>query len=170
MTSFVAIDFETADYGRDSACAVGAVLVNNGRIKDKFERLIQPPRRDFIFTHIHGLTWEDVQSSPDFAEVWPDLEAFIERGDFLAAHNAPFDRGVLNACCGMAGITAPVQPFVCTVRLARRAWALPSARLPVVCEHLGISLRHHDALSDAEACARIALAAAKEGADILAVN
>jgi len=38
-------------------------------------------------------------------------------------------------------------------------WRLPSARLPAVCAHLGIPLDHHNAISDAEACARIAIAA-----------
>jgi DNA polymerase-3 subunit epsilon len=33
-----------------------------------------------------------------------------------------------------------------------------------VCRHLGIPLNHHDALSDAEACARIAIEAARAGA------
>lgn len=45
------------------------------------------------------------------------------------------------------------------MKLARRTWGLRPAKLPDVCRHLGIGLRHHDALSDAEACARIVLAA-----------
>ena len=35
MSVFVAIDFETADNGRDSACAVGLVRVENGVITKK---------------------------------------------------------------------------------------------------------------------------------------
>jgi len=53
--------------------------------------------------------------------------------------------------------------FVCTVRLARRVWNLHPARLPDVCRHLGIPLRHHDPLSDATACAKIVLAARAQG-------
>ena len=34
------------------------------------------------------------------------------------------------------------------------------ANLPAVCRRLGIGLIHHDAASDAEACARIVIAAA----------
>ena len=49
---------------------------------------------------------------------------------------------------------------------ARRTWGLPRNRLPDVCAHLGIALEHHDPLSDAEACARIAIAARAEGADL----
>ena len=166
MTVFTAIDFETADYGRDSACAIGAVVVTNSRVTERFYELIRPPRPDFVFTYIHGITWDDVADHPTFADVWPDLERLIRKSDFLVAHYAPFDRSVLTACCEAADIPVPEKRFACTVRVARRTWDLPSARLPVVCKHLGIRLRHHDALSDAEACARIAIKAMKAGSEL----
>jgi DNA polymerase-3 subunit epsilon len=168
MTTFTAIDFETADHGRDSACAVGAVVVRDGVIAERYHRLIRPPRQRMVFTYIHGLSWDDVKDAPCFADIWPELGAVIEASDFLAAHNAPFDRGVLNGCCQAAAIRPPRRRFVCTVQLARAAWRLPSAKLPAVCAHLGIPLRHHDPLSDAEACARIALAALAEGVSLSA--
>jgi DNA polymerase-3 subunit epsilon len=62
--NFVAIDFETADYGPDSACAVALVRVEDGRVARRTFRLIRPPRRAFVFTHIHGLTWSDVRGQP----------------------------------------------------------------------------------------------------------
>ena len=45
--------------------------------------------------------------------------------------------------------------------VARSVWNLRPTTLPAVCEHLDLPLRHHDVLSDAEACAGIVLAAAK---------
>jgi len=159
MTSFTAIDFETAGHGRDSACAVGAVVVERGRIVERYYQLIRPPVRQVMFSHVHGLTWADLKDAPAFAEMWPELRRVIEAGEYLVAHNAPFDRGVLHGCCAAAGITPPPQRFECTVQIARRTWALPSNRLPAVCDYLGIPLNHHNAMSDAEACAHIALAA-----------
>lgn len=164
--TFVAIDFETADYGPDSACAVGLVRVEDGRIMRREHRLIRPPRRHIAFTYIHGISWKDVKDAPLFADAWPELRPMLDGAEFLAAHNAAFDRNVLNACCYMAGWGSPVHPWVCTVRLARKAWKLPSAALPSVCRHLGLSLRHHEALSDAEACANILLAALRDGAEL----
>ncbi|MBL26611.1 MAG: exonuclease [Rhodospirillaceae bacterium] len=157
MTSFAAIDFETADYGRDSACAVGVVMVEEGRIVERYHQLIRPPREDFVFTYIHGITWDDVRDSPDFAEMWPWLRDMLDSVEFLVAHNALFDKGVLYACCKAVAVDPPGYDFRCTVQLARRTWHLPSNRLPAVCAHLGIDLDHHHALSDAEACARIAI-------------
>jgi DNA polymerase-3 subunit epsilon len=159
VSAFTAIDFETADNGRDSACAVALVRVEDGRVVAREARLIRPPRRTFLFTHIHGITWHQVATAPTFGEVWPTLAPLIDGVAFLAAHNAPFDKSVLNACCAAAGLPAPTTPFRCTVTLARQRWNLRPTKLPDVCRHLGIPLKHHDALSDAEACARIVISA-----------
>lgn len=159
MPTFVAIDFETADYQRDSACAVGLVKVSGRDVVAKKHLLIRPPRREIVFSHLHGITWPMVRDQPTFAQAWPDILAFLDGARFLAAHNASFDRSVMNACCRAAGLEMPALPFHCTVELARRTWGLFPTRLPDVCRHLGIALEHHQALSDAEACARIVLAA-----------
>ncbi|MBI3270930.1 MAG: 3'-5' exonuclease [Planctomycetes bacterium] len=163
---FVAIDFETADYGRDSACAVGLVRVERGEIVRKEARLIRPPRTAFEFTHIHGIRWRDVALQPSFKEVWPELAPMLEGAACLAAHNASFDRGVLLACCERAGLAPPPLPFECTVRAARRVLGCRPATLDAVCRRLGIPLRHHDALSDAEGCARILIEARRVAAAV----
>lgn len=161
--TFVAIDFETADHGADSACAVGLVRVEDGRITARACRLIRPPRRSFVFTYIHGIRWVDVAGEPAFRDVWADLLPVLDGADFLAAHNAPFDRMVLEACCDRAGLRPPPLRFECTVRLARAVWGIFPTKLPDVCRSLRIPLRHHDAASDAEACARIVMAARRAG-------
>ncbi|MFA5111056.1 MAG: exonuclease domain-containing protein [Desulfobaccales bacterium] len=157
--TFAAIDFETADYCPDSACAVGIARVENHRIVQRAYHLIRPPRRRFAFTHIHGITWQDVAQERTFGELWPDLGPILAEVDFLAAHNASFDRSVLQACCAAAGLEPPKIPFRCTVKLARQTWNLRPTKLHHVCDHLGITLKHHYAASDAEACALIVIAA-----------
>jgi len=159
---FAAIDFETADYGLDSACAVAVVRVGGGEIVDRAHFLIRPPRRSFAFTYLHGISWADVADAPTFGQLWPRIRESFVGADFLAAHNAPFDRAVLHTCCETARVVPPDLAFRCTVLLARAVWRLRPTTLPAVCAHLGIALRHHDALSDAEACARIVIAAAAE--------
>lgn len=161
MTRFVAIDFETANYQSNSACSVGLVKVVDGEIVDKAVHLIRPPTREFVFTYIHGLTWKDVAKAEDFGTLWPTLERFIAGAEFFVAHNAPFDRGVLHACCATHGIAAPSPPFRCTVQIARKTWNIRPTKLSDVCGKLGIALNHHEALSDAMACAQILLAAGK---------
>ncbi|MBM3980441.1 MAG: 3'-5' exonuclease [Planctomycetes bacterium] len=157
---FVAIDFETADYGADSACAVGLVRVEGLQIVARESVLIRPPRPHILFSDIHGITWPMVKDAPDFRDVWGRLAPLLDGAAYLAAHNAAFDRRVMAMCCAAHGLTPPAQEFVCTVQVARRTWALKPANLPAVCRRLGIGLIHHDAGSDAEACARIVIAAA----------
>jgi len=156
---FAAIDFETANSSRDSACAIGIARVNAGVIVEMRHWLIRPPTSTFTFTPIHGIAWSDVRSAPTFAEVWQEAVRLVADVAFLAAHNAPFDRSVLAACCRTAGVPNLATPFRCTVQLARKSFGIYPTTLPSVCRHLGISLDHHNALSDAEACARIVLAA-----------
>jgi DNA polymerase-3 subunit epsilon len=159
MTTFLALDFETADRYPDSACAVGLVRVEDNQIVRRDYFLIRPPRQRFEFTYIHNIRWDDVVDQPHFGELWETLDRCFDGVDFIAAHNASFDRRVLYACCEAHGILRPAQEFICTVQLARRTWKLYPTKLPNVCQHLGIALDHHQALSDAEACARIVIAA-----------
>lgn len=158
MPTFLALDFETADQGRDSACSIGLVRVEGGRIVAREHHLIRPPRRAFVFTYIHGITWSDVAKAPTFAGVWQSLTPLLAGADSFVAHNASFDKSVLNACCDAAGLARPALPFQCTMKLARQHWQLYPTKLPDVCRHLRIPLNHHNALSDAEACARIMMA------------
>jgi hypothetical protein len=84
----VAIDFETADWSADSACAIGIVSIEKNKITKKGYRLIRPPRRHFVFSYIRGISWADVEAQPTFNEVWGlgSFCAFLERcGLFFGA-------------------------------------------------------------------------------------
>lgn len=156
---FTAIDFETADYERDSACSVALVRVEAGEIVSRWHRLIRPPRRQFVFTYLHGIAWEHVAEQPTFGELYAEFAAQLDGVQFMVAHNAGFDKNVLNTCCIQANLKPPPLPFKCTMQMARETWNLFPTKLPNVCQFLKIPLEHHQAESDAEACARIAIAA-----------
>jgi len=155
--SFIAIDFETANHYRNSACAVGIVKVKNKKIVKKAAYLIRPPTNFFSFTHIHGITWSKVKKKPTFDRLWAELNPLLKGVPTFVAHNAAFDRSVLNACCDCYGISPPEKPFICTVNISKENWRLKNYKLPSVCQRLGIDLDHHDPLSDAMACAQILL-------------
>lgn len=155
VMKFVAIDFETANYAADSACALAFVRVENGRIARKDTYLIRPPSSWFTFTDIHGITWKDVKNEKTFGELWDVMRQHFDNVDFVVAHNASFDKGVLAACCETYGVAMPDVEFKCTVKLSRSVLGIYPTKLPMVCSKLGIELNHHNAASDAEACARI---------------
>jgi DNA polymerase-3 subunit epsilon len=156
--SFVAIDFETANRSRNSACAISVVCVQDGVIAKTYTQLIRPPILNFEFTYIHGITASDVRNAPTYREIHEEVLSHIKGAEFIAAHNASFDASVLNALCQYWGLQAPTTPWKCTVKLARNSWGIYPTKLPNVCDHLGIPLQHHDATSDATACAKIVLA------------
>ncbi len=158
---FVALDFETSAPDPGSACSIGIVRVERGRITRRVRQLIRPPNHEIWFTRIHGLTMADLHDKPSFAQAWSVLREVFDGAAFIAAHNAGFDKNVLFACCNNAGIQPPEQPWVCTVRQARRTLGIRPANLDHVARVMGLELNHHDALSDAEACARIVMAARK---------
>lgn len=162
--SFLAIDFETANQSRDSACSVGLVRVEKNKIVRKTVHLIQPPYKNFVFTYIHGISWKDVALAPTFKELWADIAHEFDGINFLVAHNASFDASVLRACCARYGVAMPATPFKCTMKIARDQWNIYPTKLPDVCQYLDIELKHHEALSDAYACAHIMIAANKEAA------
>ena len=157
--NFTAIDFETASSARTSACALGIAVVQNYVIVEKKSWLINP-RCDFHYynTKIHGITAQMVEDQPDFATIWLEISPYIANRT-LAAHNLPFDKGVLLKC--MSHYAIPVVPFTgfCTCSAARRLFpSLPSHKL----NELAVSLQlgafsHHDALEDACMCARLAI-------------
>lgn len=155
--SFVAIDFETANTSPASACAVCCVKVCDGEISSVLETLISPPAGPFLFTPIHGLTRSDVARAPTWADLRSSVDAFCSGVDFWVAHNAAFDRRVFSGCNAHYGLSSPETEWLCTVSLARNVLGFTPANLPAVCQRLGLHLNHHDAASDAQACARIML-------------
>lgn len=157
---WVAIDFETATGARASACALGLVVIEDDRVVEERDWLIRPPGNEYSWfnTRIHGIDAARTADEPEFTEVWPEIARYLHGATFLA-HNAPFDAGVLRGELARNRLATPASlGYHCTVTLARKTWPEhPRHRLPDVCERCGIELNHHDAASDASACARIAL-------------
>lgn len=165
---FTAIDFETANRDRHSACQLAVVKVRGGQIVDRQCWLIRP--RPFYFSpfniEVHGIEPGAVEHEPEFGECWSRIAPYLtaEREDrCLIAHNAPFDIGVLAACLQHHQLPVPEMEFSCTRLIARRTWPdRPAYGLKPLASWLGIEFRHHDALEDSIACASLLLAAAQQ--------
>jgi DNA polymerase-3 subunit epsilon len=160
---FIAIDFETADYPGESACAVGLVEYQKGHEVKTFYSLIRPPalyiRPDF--TDIHGLTVEDVKDAPTFADIWEDQILPLIGNLPLAAHNASFDMGVLRSCLDHYALSPVPLKYFCTLALSRKIWPeLESHSLPFLGTTFGIIYKAHNALEDARTCGDITCMAA----------
>ena len=160
MKDFAAIDFETANGYRSSVCSVGIVIVREGVIIDKIYELIKPEPNYYSYwnTMVHGLTSEDTENSLLFPDVWNGIALKIE-GLPLVAHNSPFDSSCLRAVFKTYRMDYPEYEFHCTLSASRKQFRnIENHKLSTVAMHCGFNLtNHHHALSDAEACAVIAL-------------
>jgi DNA polymerase-3 subunit epsilon len=168
---WVAIDFETANLSRESACAVGMTLVKNGEIADRFSTYIQPPGDGGFHpfnTSLHGIDAETVHGAPEWPEALAQIVEFTG-GRPLISHNAAFDLGVIRNACTATALPWPTLRYACTLVVARRTWQLLTYRLPFVAEAAGVRQGpHHDAQADADAAAEILLAAMRvHGVELL---
>ncbi|MBI9037736.1 MAG: 3'-5' exonuclease [Bacteroidales bacterium] len=159
--NFVAIDFETAK-GHASPCAVGIVTVENGTITDEFYTLIKPPNNEYNWHNIqvHGITERDTKNAPTFHKVYPEIKKRL-LGKIVVAHNESFDRSVLQKTMSENGLEYSEldisERWECTMKLCRANDKYPSAKLDECCAIDNIELQHHEALSDARACAELYL-------------
>lgn len=160
--SFVAIDFETANANRGSACSVGLAFVEDGKIVRAEEHLMRPPATVDYFEQfnisIHGITPGMVKSKPRFSEIMPKLLGRI--GDrTVVAHNAGFDLSVLRGACHLSDLEWPTLTYLCTKVLSRTILNLEYYSLPCVARALQLILKdHHNAKADAICTAEIVLA------------
>ena len=149
------------------------VKVRDGHIVDESSTLIHPPAGfdhfDGFNTWLHGINAEMVANAPS----WRRALEWIVRytgSEPLVCHNAGFDIGVIRYACIADDLPWPSVDFLCTMVLARRAYRLPSYRLPFVAAQCDVDLHHHhQAASDARCAALIAVAMArKQGTQTLA--
>lgn len=157
--TFTAIDFETAQGKRWSICQIGLIRVEKGVPTQKVDILIKPPGNEYSFynTQVHGITAAMTATAPTFNVVWQSLLPFIE-GQRVIAHNAAFDCSCLEQTLTYYNLKIPDYTKVCTYQIYKR-------KLSELCSMYDISLRHHNALSDALACAQLYLRYLRTGKD-----
>ncbi len=150
--TFTAIDFETAQGYRWSICQVGLVRVEGGVISNEINLLVQPPNNYYWnkLINIHGIRPEDTYNAPTFDKIWHKIEPYI-KGQTVVAHNGfSFDFNALEQTLEYYGMEAPHYEKYCTYRIFKD-------NLASLCNKFSIPLNHHDALSDARACAKLFL-------------
>lgn len=134
---------------------VGCVLVQDGKVINRFETKINPRERiPRSIVQLTGIEDKDVRSAPLFEDVAGTIYSLLADTTFVA-HNVNFDFPFLNAELERAGYPALTIPAVDTVTLSQIL--LPTAksfRLRDLTSSLHIEHDHpHSAVSDAEATA-----------------
>ncbi|MCF7787059.1 MAG: hypothetical protein K9N47_13115 [Prosthecobacter sp.] len=162
--NIASIDFETANHSPVSMCAASVAVFENSELVESPYWLVKPPKGHGFFLpewteSCHGLSWFDVQHSPEFSAIAPELLERLTKADIVIAHNAEFDMRVLKQTLDHFNLPSPDFQYLCTYRLAARVWPeLVNHQLNVLAKHIGLEFQHHHAQADAEAAGRLLLA------------
>lgn len=162
MLTFNSIDVETANVDRASICQIGIVHVQDGKIVNHWQTLINPEDWfDSWNVQIHGIDEDRVKNSPRLPEVRGELRRRL-RGSVLVSHTA-FDRVAFERAMTRYDLEQLQVTWLDSARIARRTWpdqfGKRGWRLKKIAKNLGISYKPHDALEDARAAAEIVLQA-----------
>ena len=159
---YIAIDFETANPRRVSACALGYAKVNNCEITETKGYLIKPVGGHAPFqSKIHGIKKEHTFDKPEFGELFPEIQEIFNYP--LVAHSL-FDKQVLNALSDHFNLGLCFE-YIDSCSLAKEQLPnLKNCKLKTLAKHFGLpSFKHHDATEDAIACAKIFLKLRERG-------
>lgn len=154
------IDFETTGlsphYG-DRTIEVGAVLITDNQIVDRFQSLMNPRIRVSSFIEEYtGITNRMLSTAPDIDNVMKKLKTFIGK-HHLVAHNASFDSKFLDDEFGRINHRR-ANEFACSMLIARRVYPdAPNHKLETLVRYKSLKTNgvHHRALADAEMTAHL---------------
>jgi DNA polymerase-3 subunit epsilon len=162
----IALDTETTglDVSKgDRIIEIGCVEIVNGCLTGNTFHVFVNPECDISKSAIkvHGITLEDLEDKPNFAEIADEFNNFVG-DDTIIAHNAKFDVGFLNYEMMRAKKRKIIQweNVFDTLQLARKMFPGAPASLDALCKRFKISLAQrtfHGALLDAQLLSRVYL-------------
>ena len=148
----VCFDIETTGLKveREAITEIGAVVLKNGEITERFQTFVNPNRR--LTPEIIGLTGITDAMLADAPQLKEALISFLQfvNGRPLAAHNAEFDISFIRAGCRRVGLDFD-PTYVDSLILAQNLLPeLGKYKLDIVAEHLDLpAFNHHRASDDA---------------------
>lgn len=149
----IVLDTETTglDYTRERIIEFAGVRLENGKIKEEFQTLINPHqhiRKSSMA--VHGITQDMVEDAPTEEEALPKILEFI--GDYpIVAHNAIFDYSFLNEAKKRVYGEELTNPRIDTQIIFKEiAPDLESHGLEALTNRFNVDLtNHHRAMADA---------------------
>jgi DNA polymerase-3 subunit epsilon len=154
---YIAIDFETANNNRISACAIGLAFVKNGYLVHTLKRYIKPPKEEKFtdfHTNIHGINESHMEFALNFNLLWRAEFSKYFNTNLLVLHNASMDASILRNLFEYYNIENTTISYLDTMLLADKA-GYPK-KLTELAQKFNIEIKnHHDPLCDAQACANV---------------
>ena len=154
---YCVLDIETngSKPGSSQVIEIGAVMLQNGKVIDRFETFVECAFLPEYITKITGIEPTDLIGAPTRKSALTKLRHFMGNAIFVA-HNANFDYGFLNASFDRFGLGGIGNPKLCTIDLARRTFESERYGLAYLIDFLEIeTATHHRAYSDAVCAAKV---------------
>lgn len=174
-SNVIVIDFETTGLSPnlgERAIEVGAVLLSNNKIVDRFQSLMNPGKRISGFIEDYtGITNKMLSNAPSIAEAMGELKNFIGT-HHLVAHNASFDSRFLDAEFDRIKHKRKNE-FACSLLISRRIYPeAPNHKLETLVRYKNLKTDgvHHRALADAEMTAHLWLKLVEDIQDKYKIN
>lgn len=140
VKDYVAFDLETTGLNceRDEIIEIGALKVKDGKVTERFARLIKPKLSvPPEITAITGITNEMLESAPPVEKVIPEFVLFC-RDEILLGHNVMFDYKFTKVYAKRYGLPFEKKGLD-TLKIARKVLPeLESRSLGALCEHYEI--------------------------------
>ena len=152
---YVAFDIETTGLkvSQEAITEIGAVVIRNGEIVDRFQTFVDPGRHlSNEIIALTSITDKMLEGAPKPAQALREFLDFVN-GRVLVAHNAEFDIGFIREGCRREGLDFD-PTYVDTLILAQNLFPeLGKYKLDVVAEYLMLpAFQHHRASDDAATC------------------
>ena len=154
---YCVIDIETngSKPGSSQVIEIGAVMMQNGEVIDRFETFVECAYLPEYITKITGIEPTDLIGAPSRKEALTALRHFMGDAVFVA-HNANFDHTFLNASFDRFGLGHIGNPKLCTIDLAKRTFESERYGLAYLIDFLEIeTATHHRAYSDAVCASKV---------------
>ena len=154
---YCVIDIETngSKPGTSQVIEIGAVMLQNGEVIDRFETFVECAYLPEYITKITGIEPTDLIDAPTRKSALTKLRHFMGDAIFVA-HNANFDYSFLNASFDRFGLGGIGNPKLCTIDLAKRTFESERYGLAYLIDFLEIeTATHHRAYSDAVCAAKV---------------
>lgn len=160
--NFAVIEADVANGQPSSICSLSVVIVREGNVVKKYQRLVKPTPLNFDeeFLNLNGIAKNDIECAPTFPNVWREIENDIS-GLPLVGYNARFEEYCLEATFMAYDMEWPGLKFHDALKASRQLFdkELWTKRLQTVAGASGTSATKEkcDSLSIAEEIAAITL-------------
>ncbi len=167
-TRYIVLDTETTGLEPKQGhkiIEIGCVEIIERRLTGKhYQQFLNPQREiDTAALEVHGITLEELEDKPIFAQIAEDFLSYI-KGATLIIHNAAFDVGFLNHELALLepplGRIEEVCEVIDTLQMAREIHPGQRNSLDALCQRYFVDNAHrtlHGALLDAEILADVYL-------------